>query len=164
MIYDGDCAFCAYWIERWRARAGERMEYVTYQETAEQFPQISRERFERAVHLIEPDGRISAGAEAVFRALEYAPGPPRRSLWLYQHIPGLAPLCEWVYRFIADHRRQFSALMRLLPAWRRKHRVTACGRSAQRAATENAPPDRSTPSRSHAPGSARPSPPSRSSV
>ncbi|HEY3242518.1 MAG TPA: DCC1-like thiol-disulfide oxidoreductase family protein [Phycisphaerae bacterium] len=127
MIYDGDCAFCAYWIGRWHARTGERVEYAPYQEAAGRFPEIPRTRFERAVHLIEPDGRVSSGAEAVFRVLPYA----RRSaaaaamLWLYRRVPGVAALCEWAYRFVAGHRPQFTMLMRFVPGWRRSHQRRA---------------------------------------
>ena len=113
MVFDGDCCFCRIWIARWRSRS-TGIDYVPYQEAADWFPDIPREEFARAVHLMEPDGRVSHGACAVFRAL--ALGRPRRRLpfWLYRHLPGVAPLTEKAYRLVAGRRRFFSGLTRLL--------------------------------------------------
>lgn len=109
LIYDGECGFCREWIARWRAITGDRVDYAPFQEAAGQFPEIPQERFAEAVQLREPDGRWSSGAEAVFRALSYAPRLGWAS-WLYRHIPGLAWLAERAYRWVASHR---PALLRL---------------------------------------------------
>ena len=58
---------------------GGRVAYEPYQKVADQFPDIPRERFAKAVHLwlhdgSLPDGEMLAGAHAVFRALAFAPG------------------------------------------------------------------------------------------
>jgi predicted DCC family thiol-disulfide oxidoreductase YuxK len=109
LIYDGECGFCLEWIARWRAATGDRVDYAPYQEAAGQFPDIPRERFAEAVQLREPDGRWSSGAEAVFRALSYAPGRGW-PLALYRRLPGFAWLAEHSYRWVAGHR---PALLRL---------------------------------------------------
>jgi len=103
LLYDGECAFCRAWLARWRHVIGERIEYAPYQEAAERFHAIPREEFARAVHLVEPGGRHSRAAEAVFRALACA---PRHGwgLWLYRFVPGFAPLAEACYAWIARHR------------------------------------------------------------
>ncbi|TDI33180.1 MAG: DUF393 domain-containing protein [Acidobacteria bacterium] len=113
MVFDGDCGFCRIWIARWQ-RGNAGIDYVPYQEAAAWFPGISRDAFARAVHLIEPDGLVSRGACAVFRAL--ALGRPRRRLplWLYQHVPGVAASTEAAYRLVAGRRQFFSGLTRLL--------------------------------------------------
>ncbi|MBI1930250.1 DUF393 domain-containing protein [Candidatus Poribacteria bacterium] len=113
LIYDGDCNFCRYWIARWEHLTGDRVVYAPFQAVAGQFPEIPLARFETAVHLIEPSGDVFNGAAAVFRTLAYAPRR-RWLLWLYRKIPGVAPFTEWVYRFIARHRRVFSILTRWL--------------------------------------------------
>ncbi len=79
------------------------MEYAPFQEVGRQFPEISEQQFHSSVQLIEPDGRIYSGAEAVFRTLERAPAFAW-ALWAYRRIPGMAPLANWGYRFIARHR------------------------------------------------------------
>ncbi len=113
MVFDGDCGFCRIWIERWR-RGSAGIDYVPYQEAADWFPDIPREAFARAVHLIEPGGKVSHGACAVLRAL--ALGQPRRRLpyWLYRHVPGVAASTEAAYRLVAARRQFFSRLTRLV--------------------------------------------------
>src|SRR5512132_2327880 len=100
LVYDGDCGFCRLWIERWQATTGDRVEYATYQEVADRFPEVPQERFAAAVQLREPDGLWSGGAEAVFRALATARGR-RWPLWLYRRIPGVRPVTEAGYRLVA---------------------------------------------------------------
>ena len=109
LVYDGECAFCRAWIARWRHVIGERIDYAPYQDAAARLPDIPRERFAHAVHLVEPDGRHTQGAEAVFRSLAHAPGHGW-GLWLYRFLPGFAPASEWCYRRIARHRPAFDRL------------------------------------------------------
>ena len=56
-------------------------------------------------------GFLSA-AHAVFRTLAFAPGLAW-ILWVYRHIPGVAPVAEFVYRFVARHRNPLYRLTRL---------------------------------------------------
>jgi len=113
LIYDGECEFCRYSIARWRRVTGDRVDYAPYQEIAARFPEIPTERFAESVHLIEPDGRWSWGAEAVFRALASVPGRGG-SLWLYRHVPGFATASEWCYRVVARHRPALTWITRWL--------------------------------------------------
>ncbi|MBI3849364.1 MAG: lipase maturation factor family protein [Verrucomicrobia bacterium] len=116
MIFDGDCRFCRFWINRWRQTTGDRVDYLPFQDpqVPARFPELAREQFEEAVQLIETDGRVYGGADAVFRSLAYNLCT-RWPLWLFQKIPGVAPITECSYRFVAKHRTVFSALTRL--AW-----------------------------------------------
>lgn len=112
MVYDGDCDFCRHWIARWRRATGDQVDYLSFQETAGQFPEIPRAAFEEAVQLIEPSGRVLNGADAVFRALDFAP----RRRWFLQllpRLPGFMPVARLVYGFIARHRPFFSWMTRL---------------------------------------------------
>ncbi len=111
VIYDADCDFCRFWIARWRNTTGERVDYISSQEVAERFSEIPHEHFQGAVQLVNPDGEVFCGAEAVFRAFAHG-GRRRWVLGLYQRLPGFAPITEWFYGFIARHRRFFSALTR----------------------------------------------------
>jgi len=109
LIYDGDCKFCRRWIERWRSITHEQINYAPYQEVSQQYPQISRDQFQQSVQLIETDGKIYSGAEAVFRTLSQS---PNRSwmLGLYQKLPGFKVITEWFYRSVAGNRNIFSDL------------------------------------------------------
>ncbi|PYL23544.1 MAG: hypothetical protein DMF37_09540 [Verrucomicrobia bacterium] len=40
MIWDGECHFCKRWIERWREITAGEVDYVTYQEAADRYPEI----------------------------------------------------------------------------------------------------------------------------
>jgi predicted DCC family thiol-disulfide oxidoreductase YuxK len=113
MIWDGECHFCRRWIERWREITTGKVEYVTYQEAANQFPEIPIDQFKRAVAFIEPDGKAFFAAEAVYRSLRYRSS--RRWLaWSYDRVPGFAAVSELAYKFIARHRGAGSAVTRLL--------------------------------------------------
>lgn len=111
VIYDADCDFCRFWIARWRHATSEHVEYISSQEVGERFPEIPREHFQNAVQLVNPDGEVFCGAEAVFRALAHG-GHRRWVLGLYQRLPGFTSAAEWFYRFIAGHRRFFSTVTR----------------------------------------------------
>ena len=113
MVYDGECDFCRRWIRRWRRATGDRVDYVPYQDAADEHPEIPIESFQRAIHLIEPNGRVWAGAHAIFRALSI--GSNRHwPLRAYEHLPGIAPLTETGYRLVARNRRVLSFLTRCL--------------------------------------------------
>ncbi len=113
MIWDGECHFCRLWIERWREITRGEVEYATYQEVAEKFPEISRTEFQRAVACIDREGKVFFAAEAVYRSLRCRSS--RKWLaWSYDHVPGFAPVSETIYKFIARHRNFGSAITRVL--------------------------------------------------
>jgi predicted DCC family thiol-disulfide oxidoreductase YuxK len=117
LIFDGECGFCRRWVRHWRRISGGRIEYLAFQDVrvAERFPEIPRASIEQAVHLVEPDGRVSSGAEAVFR-LVHGAGGRRGPLRLYEASPLFARATEWAYRVVARHRAAISAITR----WRGK--------------------------------------------
>ncbi len=115
MIYDGDCNFCKFWITRWQQSTQGRVDFIASQDpqVKARFPELPPERFDESVQFIETDGRVYDGAEAVARSLSYTRhgGVP---LWIYQHIPGVAPVGEWAYQFVSKRRSIFSFFTRLL--------------------------------------------------
>jgi len=112
MLFDQDCGFCRRWIARWQRFTGDRVDYESFQSVADRFPEIPRAQFASAVHLIEPDGSYCSGAEAVLRTLAY--GGRRWPLFMYAHVPGVAPLSNATYRAVADHRPAATRLTNLL--------------------------------------------------
>ncbi|MBV8877407.1 MAG: lipase maturation factor family protein [Gammaproteobacteria bacterium] len=113
LVYDGDCAFCAYWARYWQRLTGERVTYRPYQEVASDYPAIPRADFQRAVQFITADGERASAAEASFLTLSHA---PRQALWLwlYRRLPGFAFLTERAYAFTAAHRPAFFRISRFL--------------------------------------------------
>jgi predicted DCC family thiol-disulfide oxidoreductase YuxK len=114
MVYDGDCSFCSLWISRWQETAHGYLDYLPFQDpaVAARFPEVPLSQFESAVQLVETDGCVYAGAEAVFRGLAHKPSPSRLLHW-YQRFPLFARASEWGYRLVARHRAVFSAFARL---------------------------------------------------
>jgi predicted DCC family thiol-disulfide oxidoreductase YuxK len=112
LVWDGDCGFCRRSVEHLRLIAGDRLAFEPYQTAHVRFPEIPKESFGEAVHLVEPDGHVSRGAEAVFRAL--ALGGRSLSLLAYRFLPGFAAVSEWGYRQVATHRALASRLVDLL--------------------------------------------------
>ena len=113
LVWDGECHFCKLWIERWREITAGKVDYATYQEVADRFPEIPRDEFRRAMAFIEPDGEAFLAAEAVYRSLGYRSS--RKWLaWSYDHVPGFAVISEIAYKFIARHRGLGSTFTRLL--------------------------------------------------
>ncbi len=114
LVFDGDCNFCRRWISRWRKTTGELVDYLPFQDplVAERFPEVPREFFEQAVQLIDPDGWVYGGAEAVMRTLACS---KRWPLWVYRKVPGARFIAERAYRFVAQHRGLLSKLATLFP-------------------------------------------------
>jgi len=114
LVFDGDCRFCTLWIRRWQQTTGDLIDYLPFQDPtiAERFPEIPRAQFEKAVKLIETDGRVFSAAEAALRARSNNPG----CQWLlrcYERSPLFARVAEGSYRIVAENRTLFSALTRI---------------------------------------------------
>ncbi|MFI5362669.1 MAG: thiol-disulfide oxidoreductase DCC family protein, partial [Elusimicrobiota bacterium] len=113
LLFDGDCGFCRHWIERWRAETRGGVEYAPSQQAGARFLELKPEDLAEAVYLVEPGGRVSRGAEAVFRSLAYAGGWRRAGRYLYDRVPAFRGATELAYRTVAGHRPFFSRLTRL---------------------------------------------------
>ena len=100
------------WVGYWNGITGDRVEYAPWQSAAGRLPDVPRSDFQKAVQYFEHGKRYS-GAEAVFHLMASVPGW-RWTLWLYQHIPGLAALTEWLYALIAGHRNAGYKITRAL--------------------------------------------------
>lgn len=128
LIYDGDCAFCRYWVAYWQALTGARVRYEPYQRVASDYPGIPESEFRRAVQYAVPgEPRVASGAEASLRALAQAPGHGA-GWWLYRHLPGFAAVAERAYAGVAAHRGLSLRVCRALWGPRREpaaHELTA---------------------------------------
>jgi predicted DCC family thiol-disulfide oxidoreductase YuxK len=115
LIYDGGCGFCKLWIHRWECATNDRVDYLPSQDAqiTQRFPEIPRAEFDSSVQLIEPDGSVHNGAEAVFQSLAHNPDY-HWLLDLYQAYPLFARFTEWAYRVVAKNRPFFSKVTKLL--------------------------------------------------
>ncbi len=72
---------------------------------AVQFSDLPLEQLKKSVHLIETDGSVYKGAEAVFRAFVYT--QKRLAVfahWAYGRVPGFKFLSEILYNLVAQNR------------------------------------------------------------
>jgi predicted DCC family thiol-disulfide oxidoreductase YuxK len=113
LVYDGECRFCRQWMARWQGITGDRVVYRASQEVADQFPEIGAKGFQAKVWLIEPDGRASGGARAVFRLYALA-GEKRWLDRMYETLPAFAGASERVYGLVARHREAAAVATRWL--------------------------------------------------
>ncbi len=105
LLYDGNCGFCRKWVGRWKILTKDQVLYEPYQEAASRYPEIDPRRFTQSVQLVQTNGEVFQGAEAVFKSLEsviYL----RWLIWSYGRVPGFAGLSEWVYRKVAENRHR----------------------------------------------------------
>ncbi len=113
LIYDGECGFCRRAVAvliRWDRE--RRVRLVPFQDrvTVERFG-VPLPALAAAMHLVLPDGRVFAGADALPELGRLLPGK-RWLVWLFA-VPGVRPVARRMYAWIAARRR---CLVRGLPA------------------------------------------------
>jgi len=105
MLFDGHCRFCTQSAKKNARRFGsERVKTVNFQDDGvlAKYPGVTYEAAMAKMHVVEPSGRVFAGAGALARLVR------TWSIvgfigWLY-YIPGIRQLSEVVYAFIAKNR------------------------------------------------------------
>jgi len=105
LLFDGHCRLCtagARKLARW-ARPGA-VELASFQDPSVlgRFPDLTRDQCLQAMHLVEPDGHVFGGAEAVVAVLVTRG-------WLFAwtrlyYLPGLRWLADRAYRWVARNR------------------------------------------------------------
>jgi acetyl esterase len=104
LIYDGECGFCRQtvaMISKWDRE--RRLTLIPFQDEARvaafriPFPALAA-----AMHLVLPDGRVLAGADAAADLLRLLPG--KRWLAYVFAVPGVLPVARRVYAWIARQR------------------------------------------------------------
>ena len=105
LIYDGECGMCrdaVRLLRRWDR--GGRIDYLPFQDAdAVRRFAIEPPALAAAMHLILPDGRVFAGADATPELARLLPGKS----WLapLYGIPGVRPAARRVYAWIAARRK-----------------------------------------------------------
>ena len=111
LLYDGTCGFCSASscrLERRLAGKVDRIPFQTWEEMGH-----STEGLRGSVVLLEPEGRVSRGIEAVFRL--WAMGGHTVCLSLYERSRLFAGVCRMGYRAVASNRTCISRLFKLSP-------------------------------------------------
>lgn len=111
VLYDGRCNLCLGTVERLRAMRNlqAELQYVPLQALEGEHPPDvpGRERLDpdamRAqLHVVQADGAVYAGAEAIVRIMRAMPG--LRLLSRLYAVPGLGKLADIAYRYVAKRR------------------------------------------------------------
>ena len=72
LIWDGTCGFCKFWKTNWESKTQGKVFFETYQEKAQNFPDIPLKEFKKASRLIEPDGKVYSGPDSAYRSLYHS--------------------------------------------------------------------------------------------
>ena len=102
LVYDGDCGFCTTCV-RLLERIGPDAEIVAWQLTDLAELGITEEQAADAVQLVQVDGTVRSGHEAVTAVLGTA-GRIWRIAGRALLLPGLSWIAAGAYRLIADNR------------------------------------------------------------
>lgn len=105
VIYHGECGLCSEAVALLRRWDREHvLRFVPFQDGAAvaRFG-IALPALAAAMHLVLPDGRVFAGADAAPELLRLLPGKRWLAPWF--RVPGVLPLARRVYAWIAARRR-----------------------------------------------------------
>ena len=104
MVWDGKCGFCKYWVTRWQYLTEESIDYKTFQEVADQFPDIPLKEFKKASRLIDLDGNIYSGPDSAYKSYDYVAGKSYPYHQWYIKYPWFTSLSDHTYNTIAKNR------------------------------------------------------------
>lgn len=102
-IFDDECAFCCFWVDRWKRHVGEAVAFESITEHLASHPPISEAVLRRASHLRLPDGTYLSGAKGVAYLLSYGSGMFPWKV-VYERIPLVAWLAERLYALVSSCR------------------------------------------------------------
>jgi predicted DCC family thiol-disulfide oxidoreductase YuxK len=103
-------------MRRWIIAGYGRLEFSPVQDGEGEAYGFPPDRPMGAVHLIEVDGRIRRGADAVFRMMALCDSLPGNVAWrMYQRVKLFRILSDWGYRRVAENRTELSKMKCRLP-------------------------------------------------
>lgn len=116
VCYDGECELCAQAVARVRSvYHGRRIDWVPYQELDSRrvtaLDELKGRDLASAIHVIEADGTVRSGADAVLRIADIV--PRLGTFARLGRLPVIRHLVGPMYGLIARHRHRISRLLRL---------------------------------------------------
>ena len=109
IVYDGACAFCRKAIEGIRKRDRKRQfRYLPRQTPGldEKYPELALANFDTGMRLIQPDGTVHIGADAIYVISSKLPFF-RWFAWTYQ-VPLIKAVTRGIYSWVATNRLKLS--------------------------------------------------------
>ncbi|MDY7230782.1 thiol-disulfide oxidoreductase DCC family protein [Hyalangium rubrum] len=104
ILYDGHCRICvgaSKELKRLLGGHGTELRNFREEGALAAFPGVSPERCEAAMQLVQADGRVVEGAEAIVRGLGRR--VLGKVLYIY-YVPGLRQLADAMYGMVARYR------------------------------------------------------------
>ena len=107
-LYDGHCRFCTSQVEKLCRTAHGKLTIRSFQEPGVlvDFPGLTHADCMRELKVVDVDGQVFGGAEAVVRTLLIS-RPILGQLARLYDVPGLRWGCDRLYAFIARNRYRF---------------------------------------------------------
>ncbi len=105
IVFDGQCGFCRRWI-RYMNHFKRHPESVAWQQTDLAALGLTAEQCMAAVQWVGPTGAIASGSDAAARVLIVA-GLPWNIVGRLMFLPGIRPILQRAYRWVAENRRRF---------------------------------------------------------
>ncbi len=105
VLFDGACPFCTRSALAVRRIFGQkRVHLLDFQrpEALLSYPQLNHDALMKKMHVVMPDGRAFAGAEAFAQIVVQVPAIGWLG-WLY-YVPGLRQAADGVYALVAKYR------------------------------------------------------------
>lgn len=104
LIFDGECGFCRRSAARFLEMTQGRVEARSSQSLDLEALGVDPASVKRAVVFVAPEGAPTEGSEAIFRALMHAPGRRVRFGARMGLLPGVLPISQVGYRWVARNR------------------------------------------------------------
>jgi len=107
IIYDGQCQFCLGQIDKIRRLDSTESYYYLSRQSPnllDQFPLLASEDFNTGLRLVNIDGHVSVGADAVYEIYKTLM-PYKYIAWIYT-LPIIKQFCKGVYYLIAKIRNR----------------------------------------------------------
>jgi len=103
-IWDGECGFCKFWVVRLKLHTGNQIDYRTYQDIANLFPDIPLKEFKKASRLIEVDGSVYSGPDSLYQSLEFVDANSIPWHKFYKNYKRFTKLSDHGYNYITKNR------------------------------------------------------------
>jgi hypothetical protein len=115
VLYDGTCGFCTSSVRQWRERGDGIIEFASNQNGAGEAYGIPQHETVRGLCLVEKNGDVRTGAEAVFRLMGLCESPfGKVALTLHKRVWLFRSVSNWIYEHVAGNRKYLSRLLKYI--------------------------------------------------
>ncbi len=114
LIWDGKCGFCKYWVLRLKMLTNNQIEFKSFQDIGNTFPDIPIQRFKEASRLIDTTGEVYSGPDSFYKSLYYKQVPITFLHRSYCTNKVFKLLSDFFYTLIADNRNLSFKITKIL--------------------------------------------------